>query len=195
MSKVLVISASPRKGGNSDTLCDEFIRGALSSGHEVTKIRLAEKNINYCSGCGQCFKKGECSQKDDMQEILPLFESADSVVLATPVYFYCMNGQMKTFIDRCCPAYEKLSNKKFYVIVTAAEKAKDTFDETMAAFNGFFRCLDGAEVVKVIRGMGVFRPHEVKTSKAMEMAFLAGEDCQALACFSSVVNTKFSYPL
>ena len=177
MSKVLVISASPRKGGNSDTLCDEFIRGALSSGNEVVKIRLSEKNINYCLGCGQCMKKGVCVQKDDMAEILAHFEEADSIVLATPVYFYCMNGQMKTFIDRCCPAYERLSDKKFYVIVTAADKAKDTFDETMASFNGFFRCLSNAEVIKVIRGMGVFRPHEIKTSKAMELAFLAGEDC------------------
>jgi len=175
--KVLVISASPRKNGNSDTLCDEFIRGALEAGNEVEKVRLAEKNIGYCAGCGGCAKKHICVQQDDMKELLDKFVAADAIMLATPVYFYSVCGQLKTFFDRCLPVYEQLSDKQFYIIMTAADKAKDTFDETLACINGFLRCLKNAEIVKTIRGIGVFRPWEVKNTRAMEMAYLAGLDC------------------
>ena len=177
MSKVLIISASYRKGGNSDTLSDEFSRGAVEAGNEVTKIRLAEKNISFCNGCCACDKGKECPIQDDMKDMLPLLVEADYIVFATPVYFYCMSGQMKTFIDRCLPVYKKLNDKKFIILVAAEDNEKDTFDETLSAFNGFFRCLSGAEIVKVVRGYGVYGPREIKNSpKALEMAYLAGLD-------------------
>ena len=70
MKNVLIISASPRKHGNSDTLCDYFAKGAQESGNHVEKIFLAEKNIGYCTGCGVCNETHLCVQKDDMKEIL-----------------------------------------------------------------------------------------------------------------------------
>lgn len=67
---VLILSGSPRKGGNSDLLCDEFMRGAVESGHAVEKIRVAEKDIGYCRACYYCKKSGgECVIKDDMAEV------------------------------------------------------------------------------------------------------------------------------
>ena len=121
--KVLVISASPRKGGNSDTLCDEFMKGAIDSGNTVEKIFLRDKKINYCTGCGLCNTNDytACSQKDDMALILDKMVIADVILMATPVYFYTMDGQMKTFIDRCCARYTHISNKDFYFIATAAD--------------------------------------------------------------------------
>lgn len=125
MSKnVLVISASPRKGGNSDTLCDEFIRGAQESGNQAEKIFLASKNIKYCIGCGVCNTTHRCVQKDDMAEILDKMVEADVIVLATPVYFYTMDAQMKTLIDRTVPRYTEIQNKDFYFIVAAADNGK-----------------------------------------------------------------------
>lgn len=118
---VLVISASPRKGGNSDTLCDEFIRGAQESGNHAEKIFLASKNIKYCIGCGVCNTTQKCVQKDDMAEILDKMVEADVIVLATPVYFYTMDAQMKTLIDRTVPRYTEIQNKDFYFIVAAAD--------------------------------------------------------------------------
>ena len=100
MKNVLIISASPRKHGNSDTLCDYFAKGAQESGNHVEKIFLAEKNIGYCTGCGVCNETHLCVQKDDMKEILDKMVTADAIVFATPVYFYSMNGRMKNFIDR-----------------------------------------------------------------------------------------------
>lgn len=69
--KVLILSGSPRKGGNSDILCDEFLRGAQDAGHKAEKIRVAEKKVAPCSGCYYCSTHGgTCVHKDDMADIL-----------------------------------------------------------------------------------------------------------------------------
>lgn len=89
MSKnVLIISASPRKGGNSDILCDQFMKGATEAGHPVEKLRLAELKIDYCSACYACKKIGHCVKQDDMAQVLEKLRAADIIVLATPVYFF-----------------------------------------------------------------------------------------------------------
>lgn len=111
--KVLILSSSPRRGGNSDTLCDEFLRGAQEAGHEVEKIFLKDKTIHYCTGCGVCNEGKPCPQKDDAPEIVRKMVAADVIVLATPVYFYTMSAQMKTLIDRCCAGYLEIRDKEF----------------------------------------------------------------------------------
>ncbi len=76
---VLILSSSLRKGGNSDLLCDEFVKGVRESGHNAEKIFLKDKSINYCTGCGYCFERtGNCSQKDDMADIRDKMLSADA---------------------------------------------------------------------------------------------------------------------
>ena len=86
--KVLILSSSPRRGGNSDTLCDEFMRGAQEAGNQVEKIFLKDKNINYCTGCSVCSMYGKpCPQKDDANEVVEKMIAADVIVMATPVYF------------------------------------------------------------------------------------------------------------
>ena len=101
--KVLILSASPRKGGNSDLLCDQFAKGAEEAGHQVEKIRVQERSIAPCMACYACRNSGVCVQKDDMAAILEKMVQADVLVLATPVYFYSMDGQLKTLIDRTLP--------------------------------------------------------------------------------------------
>lgn len=118
--KVLILSGSPRKGGNSDLLCDEFMRGAVEAGNEVTKIRVAEKKIGYCSACYYCRKSGGvCAKKDDMADILQQMIDADVIVLASPVYFY--------------------------YIVTCADTDKAAQETTLACFRGYADCVEGAE--------------------------------------------------
>ena len=72
MKKVLILSGSPRKGGNSDTLCDEFMKGAIEAGNEVEKIFVAGKKIGYCKACYACKDTGICAIKDDMAVISSL---------------------------------------------------------------------------------------------------------------------------
>lgn len=81
MKNILVISASPRTGGNSDVLCDEFIKGAKQAGHKAEKIFLRNFKVNYCTGCGVCNNTHKCVQKDDMAEIMDKMVNADVIVL------------------------------------------------------------------------------------------------------------------
>jgi len=98
---ILVLTGSPRKGGNSDLLADAFITGAQQSGHTVVKFEAAEKNIKGCRACNTCFSKGTaCSFPDDFNELVPLLEQADVIVFATPLYWFSFPTQLKAAIDK-----------------------------------------------------------------------------------------------
>lgn len=143
--RVLILSSSPRRHGNSDTLCDEFLRGAREAGHDAEKIFLRDRTIYYCTGCGTCTEPGRsCPQYDDAREIIEKMVEADVIVLASPVYFYAMSAQMKTLIDRCCSEYLRMSNKEFYFIITAAEQDKGAMERVIEGFRGFLDCLEEA---------------------------------------------------
>lgn len=173
---VLVLSASPRKGGNSDMLCDRFILGAVENGNNTEKIFLREKKIGYCVACDYCkAHEGLCSQKDDMAEILDKMISADVIVMATPVYFYTMSAQMKTLIDRTDSRYTEIKNKEFYFIMTAAESGETVTDRTLEGFRAFLDCLDGAKEVGSVSGLGVWHKGEIIDNPAMIKAYEMGK--------------------
>lgn len=174
--KVLIISASPRKGGNSDLLCDEFMRGAKDRGNEVDKIFIRDKNIAYCMGCEACHTNGgTCVIKDDMAQLLEKMIEADVIVMATPVYFYTMDAQMKTVIDRTVAKYTEIKNKEMYFIVTAADGNKDELERTIEGFRGFTYCLSGIEEKGIIYGTGLWKKGEVKGTEAMTQAYDMGK--------------------
>ena len=101
--KVLVISTSPRKGGNSDVLADEFVRGAQEGGNSVEKVTLYDKVIGFCKGCLVCQSTRRCVIRDDADAIAQKMLTADVIVFTTPIYYYGMCGQMKTMLDCCAP--------------------------------------------------------------------------------------------
>ena len=176
MKKVLILSASSRKNGNSDLLCDQFAQGAQQSGHAVEKIWLPSQNIGFCSGCGVCNDTHQCVQRDDMKAILEKMVEADVIVLATPVYFYSMNARMKNLIDRTVPRYTEISNKEFYFILTAADTEKENLNRTMEAFRGFTEDrLDGAKEAGIIYGTGAWHVGEIKNTPAYAQAFEMGK--------------------
>ena len=106
MSKrILVLSTSPRIGGNSETLADVFIKGAEEAGHETKKICLYDKKIEFCKGCLGCQTTGKCILRDDAERIIAQMKAMDVLVFATPIYFYEMSGQMKTLLDRTNPLF------------------------------------------------------------------------------------------
>jgi len=177
MSKVvLVISASPRSGGNSDVLCDQFVLGAKESGNETEKIFLRDKKIGYCVACDQCQKnEGVCSQKDDMAHMLDKMIDADVIVMATPVYFYTMDAQMKTLIDRTVARYTEIDNKEFYFIATAADSNGASLERTFEGLRGFTDCcLEGAKEMGVICGTGLWQKGDVKGTELMQQAYEMG---------------------
>ena len=176
--KVLIISASPRKGGNSDALCDQFLLGAKEAGHNVEKVFLRDHKINYCLGCGVCNNTHVCVQKDDMKNLLEKMVNADIIVLATPVYFYTMDAQLKTFIDRCVSRYTEISNKEIYFIVAAADTNKDNLAPAIEGLRGFTRdCLEGSKEKGIIYGTGAWQVGEIKTLPAYKKAYEMGKKC------------------
>lgn len=175
MKKVVVISASPRKGGNSDTLCDEFIRGAVDAGNTAEKIFLGDKTIGFCTACDYCQANGgECIQDDDMAEILEKLIDCNVLVLASPVYFYSLDAQMKTLIDRVYPRYTEVSGKEMYYIVTAADTSVPNMQRTVECFRGFADCLPESTEKGIIYGTGAWAKGDIKTLPAMQQAYEMG---------------------
>ena len=176
MSKnVLILSGSPRKNGNSDTLCDQFMKGAQEAGHQVEKIRVAEKKIGFCRGCYACRDTGKCAIQDDMEGVLQKIIDADVLVLASPVYFYSIDAQLKALIDRTVARWQEVKDKEFYYIMTAAEDTDTVMDCTLECFRGFAACLDGAKEMGVIQGKGVYEAGEIKGTRYMQEAYEMGK--------------------
>jgi len=174
---ILVLSSTPRKGGNSDLLCEQFVMGAKEAGHHAEHIRLRDKTINYCTGCGTCLTgKNRCPQTDDMGEILENLIASDVIVMATPVYFYTMCAQMKTLIDRTCSRYTEIANKEFYFMVTAADTNVLAMQRTLEGFRGFTSCLDGPIEKGVIYGTGAWKKGDIKGNPAMTQAYEMGKN-------------------
>ena len=177
MSKnVLIISSSPRKGGNSDTLCEQFKKGAEEAGNQVEKIRLAELTIDYCSACYACKKTGHCVKQDDMEQVIDKMRAAQVIVLATPVYFYTMCAQMKTTIDRTLGGAQRsgLENKEFYLIATAAA-GRAAMERTVDGLRGYLECLPGAKEMGVIYGAGAWQLGDIQGNPAMQEAYSIGK--------------------
>ena len=175
--KVLILSGSPRKGGNSDLLCDEFMRGAQESGNEAEKIRVAAKKVAPCSACYYCGShNGACVHKDDMAEILQKMIDADVLVLASPVYFYSIDAQLKAVIDRTVARWLEVKNKEFYYIATMADEPRQSADTTLACFRGYAECVGGAVEKGVIIGSGVYEAGKIKGTPAMTQAYEMGKN-------------------
>ena len=174
--KILLISATPRKNGNSDFLCDEFMRGAKHADHDVEKIRLSKMNINNCTGCCTCIsKQGSCIQKDDMAEIREKVLAADVLVLASPVYFHSINGQMKTFIDRMCAVYTMIRDKEVYFVVSAAG-GEEQIERTVNSFRDFTDSLQNIQEKGIISITGVWDSGAVIGTRAVNQAYIMGKN-------------------
>lgn len=174
---VLILSASPRKNGNSEALCREFMKGAEDAGNKAEKIFLRDKKINYCIACDYCVKNGgKCVHKDDMEEILQKMIDANAIVMATPVYFYTMDAQMKTLIDRTVARYTEIRDKDAYFIITAADKRKEWLERTLEGFRGFADCLENIREKGTIYGMGVWKAGDIKGSPLLAQAYEMGKN-------------------
>ncbi len=144
---VLIISSSPRIGGNSDILCDELAKGATEAGHHVTKFNLQKLEIKPCIGCEYCHTKsgGVCVHKDDMEQIFNVMSKSDVLVLASPVYFYDICAQLKAFIDRTYSKFYtqmNVFNFKETVFISTCEAGPSLFDIPKRLYKNFISSFD-----------------------------------------------------
>lgn len=174
--RVLGISTSPRKGGNTEVLVAEALRGAASKGAEVELVTLAGKDIRPCLAHQECGKAQSCLVHDDMSAVHALMASADAIIIGTPVYFGSMSGQCKVLIDRSyylAKSGRKLENKVGGVIAVGGRAGHEFTTATVMDF----MTLQGmalppkAFAHSMARDLGAAKQDE----KSMKDAFSLGE--------------------
>jgi len=184
--RVLGIAGSPRRGGNTDLLLEEVLKGAASKGAEVRTIALARLKITPCQHCDACLETGRCRIQDDMQGVYDELEQADRIVLAAPIHFMGLSAQMKAMIDRCqClwarkyvlkvpPLGDDRPRKGLFVSV-GGTKYKDLFDAGRQVVKSLFTVLNieyaGELLFKGIDEKGAIARHP----DALKQAFEAGQ--------------------
>lgn len=165
--RILILSTSPRKGGNSDALADAFLTGAIESGHTVDKLQLADLDLRFCLGCLQCQKTGQCVIRDGMSTVLAKLLRADVVVFATPIYFYAMSGQMKTLLDRTNPLFPSdYAFRDIYLLASAAEAEESAVDGAIHGLQGWLDCFEKTRLAGVVRACGVTEIGEISAFPA-----------------------------
>ena len=154
--RILVLNGSPRENGNTKKMVSAFKEGAVSSGHQVDVVDICRKKIGGCLACEYCHTKGggECIQKDDMQEVYALLREAEMLVIASPIYYHGISGQLKCAIDRFySAAYPKKPPKLKKVAMILSSGDANMYDGALFSFKGDFLDYLGLE------NMGVFTAH------------------------------------
>ena len=175
--KVLIISSSPRKNGNSETLAASFAKGAQEAGHQVETVFLREKQVGFCKGCLACLNLGHCVIQDDAVEIAAKMHDADVLVFATPVYYYCVSGQLKTMLDRANPLFgTDYAFTKAYLLAAAAEDAPETVEGTVKAVQGWVDCFDRCELAATVFAGSVNGIGDIAGHPALDTAYQTGRE-------------------
>jgi multimeric flavodoxin WrbA len=184
--RALGIAGSPRRGGNTDLLLAEVMKGAASKGAKVKTIVLNELKITPCQHCDACFEAGQCRIKDDMQMVYRELEKADRIVLASPVHFLGLTAQTKAMVDRCQalwarkyilgkpPLGDRRPRKGLFVAV-GGMKLANLFEPSLATVKALFKVIDveyaGDLLFPGIDEKGAIKKHP----DALKQAFAAGQ--------------------
>ena len=186
MKKALALAGSPRRGGNSDLLLQEFMKGVSSRGCQVEIIYVSQLKISPCVECNSCYKTGECVIKDDMQGVYPRLLDSDYLIVATPVFFMGPSAQLKALIDRCQAIWARkyilkktwdTSGKKGFLIATCAlTKKEGVFAGAINTAKAFFHVL-GFKYSGELVFSGLEEKGEIaRRPEALCEAFNAGRD-------------------
>jgi len=184
--RVLGIAGSPRRGGNTDLLLAEVMKGAAAKGAEVKTIVLNDLDITPCQHCDACFEAGVCKIKDDMQMVYRELEKADRIVLASPVQFMGVSAQAKIMIDRCqalwarkyvlkMPPLGDRRLRKGLFIAVGGMKLSHLFEPSLAIIKALFKVID-VEYAGDLLFAGVDEKGAIKKHPdALKQAFTAGQ--------------------
>ncbi len=172
---ILILSGSPRKGGNTDLLVEAFVKGA-SQKHHVEVVSVHDYKVNPCLGCNACFKNkaNACVQNDDMSLIYEKMSWADMLMIASPVYFYGLSAQLKAVIDRFHnPIRDTFHIKKMALLLVGAATLTELFDSILAQYRlclNFFKLEDaGRLLVRGVKDRG-----DIMNTDALNEAYKLG---------------------
>ena len=174
---ILVLKSSGNRNGSSNTLADEFIRGAREAGHALTEYDLIRKDIRPCIGCNRCFMSGPCVQKDDYEnELKPMIKTADMLVFVMPVYYYNWPAQLKTVVDRFYSFTSELTSmhKKAALISAAWDDTNTVFSIVTAYYRQLCDYMS-FQNMGIIEGRGCGTPAMTRSSRYMKDAYQLGK--------------------
>ena len=173
--KILVITGSPRKNGNSNTLTDNFIKGANEAGHNVVRFDSAFKNVHPCVACNKCGMNGQCVFKDDFEFIRNNIVDADAVVFATPMYYFGISAQIKAVIDRFYAINGQIHvPKKAVLIMTYADTSAKEAQPIISHYETLLNYLGWSDAGKVIAS-GVWTEGDVNHTQYPKQAYELGK--------------------
>lgn len=174
--KILVITGSPRKNGNSNTLADNFIKGAEEAGHSVVRFDSAFKNVHPCVACNKCGMNGQCIFKDDFEFVKENIVDADAVVFATPMYYFGISAQIKAVMDRFYAINSQISKpKKAVLILTYADTSAKEAQPIISHYETLLNYLGWSDAGKVIAS-GVWMEGDVNNTRYPKQAYELGKN-------------------
>lgn len=175
-ARVLGVVGSPRRGGNTETLVDEVLRGAAEVGAETDKAVLSELDVQPCRACGACRSSGSCVIADDMAALLDRMRACSVWVLGTPVYWWGPTAQMKAFIDRWYGVDRAMFRGRGVILVVPSGGGSTYSRLTVEMLESIIPYL-GMRHIRTIKAPGVSEPGVVKRNEAlMSMAWEAGRE-------------------
>ncbi|MCR4666217.1 MAG: flavodoxin family protein [Desulfovibrio sp.] len=174
--KVLIVTSSLRKKSNSERMAEEAARGAKDAGNTVEVISLKDKEIHFCRGCLACQKSGKCVIRDDMDTMTGKIRDADVLIFATPIYYYELSGQLKTFLDRCNPLYpQEYAFRDVYLLSASAEEGEKVAEKAVSGLKGWTACFPKARFAGSVNGGGATAPGDVEGhAKTLKAAYELG---------------------
>ena len=174
--KILVLTGSPRKGGNSSTLADNFIKGAKEAGHHVERYDAALKNDHPCIGCNKCGMNGDCIFKDDFEFVRRHITDSDVVVFATPMYYFGISAQLKAVIDRFYAVNGKIHRpKKAVLLMTYANTSPTEAEPIKKHYEVLLNYLGWQDAGQIIAS-GVWPAGAVNDTLYPEQAYELGKN-------------------
>lgn len=172
--KILVLTGSPRKDGNSNMLASRFIAGATEAGHEIFRFDAAQSDVHPCIACNSCGMDGPCIFQDDFETVRKYIIPADMVVFATPMYYFGISSQLKTVIDRFYAINGQIHvPKKAALLMTYANTAQKQAKPIESHYDVLLDYLGWRDVGKVI-APGVWTAGSIKGTPYLEQAYKLG---------------------
>lgn len=183
--KVLGLFGSPRKGGNTDLLLEEALKGAEAEGAEIERLRISDFDIMPCRECLACYGKGECIVIDGMHKIYPKLLEADIIILASPIFFYGVTAWVKALVDRCQALWARKyvlkdpylgkegRKRRGFLISVGGTKGEKVFDGAILTARYFFDVLNadyaGELIFKQVDAKGDILKHATALHEAYEV--------------------------
>ena len=174
--KIVVLTGSPRRNGNSAYLAEQFIKGARESGHDIYRYDCAFRQVEPCRACNRCGMDGPCVIKDDFDELRPRLVEADMVVFAIPMYYFGMSAQMKRVIDRfyAINGQIKGASKKAAFLMTYADTSAKEAEPMLVHYRTLTDYLGWNSVGEVVAA-GVWTAGSVRNTEYGEQAYQLGK--------------------